>query len=111
MPKSTSQSTVTGDRDPVDHLQAAAGGLMMPSAECAAGIDDEGRAARRRLGGVVRGFDEEAPGDDGLKARLAHRHPILIAQWFEVVRRAKRTKRADPCHRNGIRFALKIGFE
>ena len=66
---------------------------MMPSAECAAGIDDEGRAARRRLGGVVRGFDEEAPGDDGLKARLAHRHPILIAQWFEVVRRAKRTKR------------------
>ena len=70
----------------------------------------KGVRARRRLGGVVRGFDEEAPGDDGLKARLAHRHPILIAQWFEVCG-APSALSADPCHRNGIRFALKIGFE
>ena len=38
---------------------------MMPSAECAAGIDDEGRAARRRLGGVVRGLTKKRPAMTG----------------------------------------------
>ena len=83
---------------------------MMPSAECAAGIDDEGRAARRRLGGVVRGFDEEAPGDDGLNppgSSSPNPHRPVVRGCAA----RQRTKRADPCHRNGIRFALKIGFE
>ena len=78
----------------------------MPSAECAAGIDDEGRAARRRLGGVVRGFDEEAPGDDGPQGPPGSSSPNLIAQWFEAVRRAKRTKARHPATATASGFVL-----
>ena len=34
----------------------------------------------------VRGFDEEAPAMTRAQGPPGHRHPILIAQWFEVVR-------------------------
>ena len=83
---------------------------MMPSAECAAGIDDEGRAARRRLGGVVRGFDEEAPGDDGLKARR-----LIVTQSSSPSgsRLCGAPALSAPIRATATAsgFALKIGFE
>ena len=56
------------------------------------------------------GFDEEAPGDDGLKARGSS-SPNPHRPVVRGCAARQRTKRADPCHRNGIQFALKIGFE
>src|SRR4029453_12342665 len=68
----------------VESLETARSGRVLAGAERQAGVDLECDAAARIRPAVGRRVQEKEAGPDRLQPRLAHRHPIVLAELLEL---------------------------
>jgi hypothetical protein len=93
--------------EPVERLEAAGGGRMLAGTEGQSGVDLE--IDPIGIGRVGRRVDMEPSGADRLKARLAHRHPILLAELLDL--RRARAEDSQDRHLLTVRVMVEIGMD
>ena len=74
---------------PVERREAAGGGRVLAGAEGEAGVDLEADRARRPARGAVGVWTKKRPARIGSQARLAHRHPVVLAELLDRRRRRR----------------------